>query len=153
VHRRRRGISRAARAMNPILKTGLIIGGLCAIWMFVFGMAGWYRDPATAKLFFFVVAIEVGALIWGLRQTAREGRSYAAQVVAGTMMAIVAGVVIVAASLTFTAVVFRDALDVMRASDPSATSMSGALNGFIGTLITGILGSAVIAVWIRAPRR
>ena len=139
--------------MNPILKTGLIIGGLCAIWMFVFGMAGWYRDPATAKLFFFVVAIEVGALIWGLRQTAREGRSYAAQVVAGTMMAIVAGVVIVAASLTFTAVVFRDALDVMRASDPSATSMSGALNGFIGTLITGILGSAVIAVWIRAPRR
>jgi hypothetical protein len=139
--------------MNPILKTGLVTGVLCAVWMFVFGMAGWYRDPATAKLFFFAAAIEVGALIWGLRQTAREGRSYAAQVVAGTMMAIIAGVVIVGASLIFTTVVFRDAMAVTRAVDPAATPMSEALNGFIGTLITGILGSAVIALWIRAPRK
>lgn len=139
--------------MNAILKTGLLIGVLCAIWMFVFGFAGWYKDPAMANLFFFVIVIEVAGLVWGLRQTAREGRAYSGQVVAGTMMTIVAGVVIVGASLVFTALVFRDALDVMRLSDPSATHMSGAMNGFIGTLVTGIVASAVIAVWVRAPRR
>jgi hypothetical protein len=139
--------------MNAILKTGLLIGVLCAIWMFVFGVAGWYKDPAMANLFFFVIVIEVGGLVWGLRQTAREGRSYSGQVIAGTMMAIVAGVVIVAASLVFTALVFKDALDAMRLNDPSATHMSGAMNGFIGTLVTGIVASAVIALWVRAPRR
>ena len=41
----------------------------------------------------------------------------------------------------------------MRANDPSATPMSGALNGFIDTLVTGILASAAIAIRVRAPRR
>ena len=138
--------------MNPILKTGLLIGALCAVWMFVFGFAGWYKDPAMANLFFVVVPIEIGGLIWGLRETAREGRAYSAQIVAGTMMSVIAGVVIVAASLVFTTLVFRDAMDIMRANDPSATPMSGALNGFIGTLVTGIVAAAVIALAVRAPR-
>ena len=53
-------------------------------------------------MFFLVIVLEVGGLIWGLRQTAREGRTYIQQVVAGTMMAVIAGVVIIAASLAFT---------------------------------------------------
>ena len=139
--------------MNPILNTGLGIGVACAAWMFVVGFAGWYRDPARAPLFFLVVVLEVAGLIWGLRQTAREGRTYNQQVVAGTMMSVIAGVVIIAASLAFTMIVFPDAMDVMRATDPSATPMSGALNGFIYTLVTGILASAAIAIGVRAPRR
>ena len=138
--------------MNPILKTGLLIGAACAVWMFVFGAAGWYRDPVTARLFFFVIVIEAQGLLWGLRQTAREGRSYTGQVVAGTMMAIIAGVVIIAASLVFTMAVFPEALERMRADDPSTTPMSQALGGFMGTLITGILASALIAIRVRAPR-
>ena len=95
----------------------------------------------------------VGSLVWGLRQTAREeGRNYSQQIVAGTMMAVIAGVVIVVASLAFIAV-FPDAMDAPRAADPSATPMSQALSGFIGTLITGILASAVIAIVVRGPRR
>ena len=138
--------------MNPILKTGLIIGVACALWMFVFGAAGWYRDPATARLFFFVVVIEIAGLLWGLRQTAREGRTYSGQVVAGTMMAIIAGVVIIAASLVFTMAVFPEAMERMRADDPSTTPMAQALGGFMGTLITGIVVSALIAIRVRAPR-
>ena len=138
--------------MNPILKTGLVIGVACALWMFVFGAAGWYRDPVTARLFFFVIVIEIAGLLWGLRQTAREGRNYSGQVVAGTMMAIIAGVVIIAASLVFTMAVFPDAMQRMRADDPSTTPMSQALGGFMGTLVTGILGSALIAIRVRAPR-
>ena len=88
--------------MNPILNTGLLIGGLCAGWMFVCGVTGWYKDPTLNLLFFLVIPIEISGLIWGLRQTAREGRNYSQQIVAGTMMAVIAGVVIVAASLAFT---------------------------------------------------
>jgi len=138
--------------MNPILNTGLLIGLLCAVWMFVCGVTGWYKDPALNLLFFLVIPIEIGGLIWGLRQTAREGRNYSQQIVAGTMMAVIAGVVIVVASLAFTAM-FPDAMDAPRAADPSATPMSQALNGFIGTLVTGILASAAIAIGVRAPRR
>jgi hypothetical protein len=139
--------------MNPILNTGLLIGALCAVWMFVCGVTGWYKDPTLNLLFFLVIPIEIGGLVWGLRQTAREeGRNYSQQIVAGTMMAVIAGVVIVVASLAFIAV-FPDAMDAPRAADPSATPMSQALSGFIGTLITGILASAVIAIVVRGPRR
>ena len=138
--------------MNPILNTGLLIGALCAVWMFVCGVTGWYKDPKLNLLFFLVIPIEIGGLIWGLRQTAREGRTYLAQIVAGTMMAVIAGVVIIVASLAFTAM-YPEAMEALRAADPSATPMSQALSGFIGTLVTGILASAAIAVAVRAPRR
>jgi hypothetical protein len=139
--------------MNPILNTGLAIGAACAAWMFVVGFAGWYKDPARASLFFLVILIEIAGLFWGLRQTAREGRNYNQQVVAGTMMSVIAGVVLIVASLIFTMFVFPDAMDALRVSDPSATPMSQALNGFIGTLVTGILASAAIAIRFRAARR
>ena len=139
--------------MNPILNTGLLMGALCAVWVFVCGVTGWYKDPTLRLLFFLVVPIEVGGLVWGLRQTAREeGRNYSQQIVAGTMMAVIAGIVIVAASLAFTTM-FPDAMDAPRAADPSATPMSQALAGFSATLITGILASAAIAIVVRGPRR
>jgi len=137
--------------MNPILTTGLLTGALCAAWMFVTGFAGWYKDPAMARMFFLVVVIEVGGLWWGLRQTAREGRTYGMQIVAGTLMAIIAGLVIIVSSLVFTMAVFPDALDALRGTQEGVTPMSQALDGFLGTLVTGILASAVIAIRVRAP--
>lgn len=138
--------------MNPILKTGVVIGVLCAVWVFVFGFAGWYKDPSMRWMFFLVVLIEIAGLEWGLRQTARDGRTYLGQIVAGTMIAVVAGVIVIAASLVFTMAVFPDALDAVQATEPAATPMSQALDGFLGTLVTGILASAAIAVRHRAPR-
>jgi hypothetical protein len=158
--------------MNPILSAGLLIGILCAAWTFVMGFTGWYRDPAMVKAFYLVVAIEVGGLVWGLRRTAAEGRTYGAQIVAGTLMAVVAGAVIVVSSLTFTTVAFPDYFDRIeavhreqlaadgRSADEieravqdarlTATPMAHAMAGFVGTLITGILASAVIALFVRA---
>jgi hypothetical protein len=135
--------------MDPILKAGLLIGVSCAIWMFIFGFAGWYKDPALANLFFFVVLIEIAGLLWGLRQTAKQGKPYRDQIVAGTLMSIIAGVIIVCSSLVFTMVAFPEALASFQAADPSATPMSQAMGGFLGTLITGILASSVIALWVR----
>jgi hypothetical protein len=157
--------------MHPILSTGIVIGVLCAIWTFVMGFTGWYKEPSLANLFFLVVLIEIGGLIWGLRRTAAEGRTYGGQVVAGTMMAVVAGVIIIASSLIFTTVAFpeyfseieaaqrqmlqaegkseAEIAETIAAGSVAATPMAQAMSGFIGTLITGILASAVIALFVR----
>jgi hypothetical protein len=161
--------------MNPILSAGLLIGVLCGVWMFVMGFTGWYRDPAMLNLFFVVVLIELGGLYWGLRQTAAQGRGYGQQVIAGTGMAFVAGIIIIGASLLFTTVAFPDYFaeleaiqrqqlaeggmaqaDIdaaIQATAAMSTPIMNALTGFIGTLITGIIGSAIIAAFVKAPAR
>src|SRR5262245_14710009 len=157
--------------MNPILSTGILIGVLCSIWTFVMGVTGWYRNPVLANAFFLVIAIEMGCLVAGLRRTAALGRTYTAQLLAGTMMAIIGGLIIIASSLLFTSV-FPDYLtgveeamrasllqqgkseaevaEALRVNAANTTPMAQAMNGFIGTLITGIVGSAIIAIFVRA---
>ena len=159
--------------MNPILSAGVMIGVLCGAWTFVMGFTGLYKSPTLGGILFVAVAIaiEVVGLIWGLRRTASQGRSYGGQILAGTMMAIVAGVIIIAASLLFTTVVFpnyfhdveqayRTALEqhgksdaeiaaALQSSAAAATPMAQAMSGFIGTLVTGIVASAIIAVFVR----
>jgi hypothetical protein len=132
--------------MNPILSAGVLIGVLCGGWTFVMGFTGWYRDPVMLRAFFVVIPLEVGALIWGLRKTAAEGGSFRAQVVAGTMMSIVGGVIIICASLVFTIAAFPDYATYR---DEASTPMGEALAGFMGTLVTGILASGVIAIFVR----
>ena len=137
--------------MNPILSAGLLIGVLCGAFTFVMGLTGWYKDPAMVNVFIPIVTlIEVLGLIWGLRKTVAEGRTYSGQVVAGTFMALVAGAVIICASLLFTMVVFPD----FAATNPSGqTPFQSAMGGFLGTFMTGVIASAIIAIWIRARVR
>ena len=158
--------------MNPVLSAGLLIGVGCALWTFVMGATGWYKDPAMTRVFFVVILIELLGLWWGLRRTAAEGRGYGSQIVAGTMMSIVAGVVVIVSSLLFTTVVYTDYFRSLEALERQAlaqqgktaaeierqigrtlqsyTPMNYAISGFMGTLITGILASSVIAVWVRS---
>jgi len=158
--------------MNPILSAGVLIGVLCGAWTFVMGWTGWFKDPVLLRLFFVVILIEIAGLVWGLRQTAKEGRTYGGQIVAGTMMAIVAGVIIIGSSLLFTTVVFPNYFDELRSAYRTIlqqqgkseaeiatllqnemagqTPMAQAMAGFLGTLVTGIVASAIIAIWVRA---
>jgi hypothetical protein len=157
--------------MNPILAAGLLIGVLCGVWTFVMGFSGWYKDPTMLNLFFIVIIIEIAGLIWGLRKTAALGRTYSGQVVAGTLMSIVAGLVIICSSMLFTTVAFPDYFNELNAAQRAMMQQQGksdaeitaaidaaapmqkpivnALMGFIGTFITGVVASAVIAIWIR----
>jgi hypothetical protein len=160
--------------MNPILSAGVLIGVLCGAWTFVMGLTGWYKDPAMSNVFFVVILFEIGGLIWGLRRTAALGRNYGQQVMAGTMMAVIAGLIIVATSLLFTMVAYpdyaaavesttREALARQGKSDAeisaalasnaaSLTPMAQAMSGFIGTLITGIVASAAIAFGLHSKQ-
>jgi hypothetical protein len=158
--------------MNPIVSAGVLIGLLCAAWSYVFGFTGWHKDPVLIKAFFLVILFEIGGLVWGLRRTAAQGRGYWGQILAGTMMAIVAGVIIVANSLLLTMVVFPNYLteieqmtrttmqqrgmsdaDIAKAIQANAaaqTPMGQAMSGFVGTLITGIVASAIIGLFVRS---
>jgi hypothetical protein len=157
--------------MNPILSAGILIGVLCGLWTFVMGFTGWYKDPVMLNAFFVVILIEIAGLMWGLRQTAAQGRTYFGQVVAGTLMAAVAGVIVICSSLLFTTVVFPDYFkeleaaqrqmlqaggrspaeieETVRATAATSTPMAQAIAGFVGTLLTGILASALIAIGFR----
>ena len=158
--------------MNPILSAGVLIGVLCGAWTFVMGWTGWFKDPALLRLFFLVIVIEIAGLVWGLRRTAAEGRTYGGQIVAGTMMAIIAGVIVIASSLLFTIVVFPNYFTELQATYRTMlqqqgrseaeiaallqnemagqTPMNQAMAGFLGTLVTGIVASAIIAIWVRS---
>jgi hypothetical protein len=159
-------------AMNPILAAGLLIGVFCGLWTFVMGFTGWYKSPVMMNAFFAVILIEVVGLVWGLRQTARQGRGWASQVLAGTFMSVIAGIVIIVSSLLFTTVAFPDYFveieqmgrqvmqqqgkteaeieEALAANRSMATPITQALAGFTGTLITGIVASAAIALVVRA---
>lgn len=156
--------------MNITLKAGILIGVLCVAWTFVMGFTGWYKDPAMLSAFWLVVLIEIGVLIWALRQTAAE-KSYMQQVIAGSSMALIGGVIIFAGSMLFTTVVFPNYFEELRAihvhmlqqegkseeeiarivaaSAPMQTSMWNAISGLIGTTVTGIIASALIAIGLR----
>ena len=159
--------------MNPIFSAGILIGILCGAWTFVMGFTGWYRDPTLAWLFLpAVILIQAAGLWWGLKQTAAQGRPYLGQIVAGAMMSTIAGVIIIASSLLFTMVAFPDYFSELEAMQrqlleaagrspaeidaavqaSASTPMGQALSGFIGTLVTGIIVSAVIAVSLRSNR-
>ena len=158
--------------MSPIPAAGLLIGVLCAAWTFVMGFTGWYKDPSKAGAFFLVILIEVAGLIWGLRKTADQGRTYSGQVVAGTLISIIAGVIIVISSLLFTNVFFPEYFTELEAGyremlaaqgkteaeiaseievwAAAQTPMTQAMNGFIGTFVTGVVVSAIVSLWVRA---
>jgi hypothetical protein len=160
--------------VNPIPAAGILIGVLCGLWTLVMGFTGWYKDPSHTSAFFLVIAIEVAGLIWGLRQTAAQGRTYSGQVVAGTLMSIIAGVIIIGASLIFTTVAFPEYFQEIAAVNRQLLQQQGkteseiaaeiaawseaqtplrqAINGFLGTFMTGVVVSAVVAIWVRARR-
>jgi len=157
--------------MKSILKTGLVIGLSCMAWQLVMGLTGWYLHPVLLNLFWIVIVIQLGVMIWGLRMTAREGREYGGQVGAGTLMAVSGGVIIFFGSLLFTTVLFPHYFEDIRkvgeellkargisdadiktqldAQAAMQTPVFSALSGFIGTIVTGLLISLIAAAFIR----
>ena len=156
--------------MNPIVKGGLLLGVVVSTWMFVVGFTGWYRDPVMLNMFYLVILFQIGILIYGLRQTAAS-RGYGGQLGAGMLISLIGGVIIIAASVLFTSVVFPDYFAELEAiqtemlrqqgkseaeisamiamTAPMQTPLMNALTGFAGTIGTGLVGSLIIAAFIR----
>jgi hypothetical protein len=153
--------------MSTILRYGLLMGVLCSAWTYFMGFSGWFRNPRLQLAFWVVVLIEVVVLRAGLRARAAEGRRYWGLVADGTRIAIVASAVIFLGSLLFTTVVFPDYFAQLRevytgmlqqqgksaaeiqqalaAQDAVQRPLPQASFGAIGTIVTGVLVSLVLA--------
>jgi hypothetical protein len=153
--------------MNPTIKAGIVLGVLCSLWTYVLGFTGWYKDPVLMNVFYIVFFIEIAVLIWGLKQTA-ETKGYGGQVVSGLIISAVGGVIIFVNSIIFTSVVFPNYFEEIRivyvemlrtegkseeeikmvidALAGSQTPVMGAIYGFVGTVMTGLIASLLIAI-------
>ena len=160
--------------MKTAAVAGIVLGVLCVAWTFVMGYTGWYLDPVKLNLFYVVIGIEVAVLIVMLGRTARQGFGYGKQVGAGALAALIGGIVIFAGSYLFTTVAFpnyftdlmrvqeqmlrqsgQSEADIARTMDAARmanTPLFNAFTGFLGTLITGVVCSLVIAAFTRARR-
>jgi hypothetical protein len=157
--------------MNVSIRAGVLLGVLCAAWTFVMGFTGWYKDPVMVNVFFLVVPLEIGIVIWALRQTAATA-TWGGQIVNGLVLSVVASVIIFAGSLLFTTVVFPGYFNDIRAAQTEMLKSSGmaeaqiqttlaasaamqtplmnAVSGVIGTVVTGVVVAAIAgAFWRR----
>ena len=158
--------------MKPIPKAGIVLGVLVEVWTYLMGVTGWYKDPHLLYVFYVVVLIEIGVLIWGLKMTAAQGRGYGAQVGAGTLMSLIGAVIIFIGAYIFTAMVFPDYFSELNAMQrqmgaaqgltqdqinaqiammaPMQTPFVNALTGAFMTVVTGFVASLIIGAFIKA---
>lgn len=155
--------------MNVPIRAGVLLGVLCAAWTFVMGFTGWYKDPVLVNVFFLVILLEIGIVIWAVRQKAATA-TWGGQVVNGLVLSLVASVIIFAGSILFTTVAFPTYFADIQAAQAEMLKSSGmadaqiqatlaasaamqtplmnAASGVIGTVVTGVIVAAIAgAVW------
>jgi hypothetical protein len=158
--------------MKKIMNAGLVLGLSVAVWSFIYGFAGLYRNPSLAWTFTVgAILIQIGVLVWGLKQTVQDGRRYMGQLGAGLLICFIGGIIIIFSSLIFTTVAFPDNFDVTAEMQAEAwanagwsdeqidatlertafmrTPVGAAVAGFIGTMATGLIISLIVAAFIR----
>jgi len=156
--------------MPPTLRAGVILGLSVAAWTFVMGFTGWYKQPNLIALFWLVIPLQIGILLWSLHRTA-PATGYGRQVWNGVSSSLLGSMIIYAASLLLTTLVFphyfqdlealgrqimaRQGLSpaqieaAVRAQAPMQTPRASAMAGAIGTVVTGFFTSVVAALWLR----
>ena len=156
--------------MSIPIRAGVLLGVLCVCWTFVMGFTGWYKDPVMLNLFFLVIPLEIGIVIWALRKTA-AGATWGRQVVNGLVLCLVASVIIFVGSLLFTTVVFPNYFadiqaaqtEMLKSAGMSAdqinsqvaaaaamqTPLMNAISGVIGTVVTGVIVAAIAGAFLR----
>jgi hypothetical protein len=156
--------------MNIPIRAGVLLGVLCVLWTFVMGFTGWYKDPVMLNLFFLVIPLEIGIVIWALRKTA-SGATWGGQIVNGLVLSLVASVIIFAGSLLFTTVAFPNYFNDIRAVQAGMLKSAGlpeadinsqlaaaaamqtpfmnAISGVIGTVVTGLVVAAIAGAFLR----
>ncbi len=157
--------------MKSTIKPGIALGLIVVVWMYIIGFAGWYKDPAMLNMFYMVIVFQIVVLVWGLRLTAAEGKAYGSQIAAGMVISLIGAVIIFVGSYLFTTVAFpryfeeihtvgervlreqgkseEEIRNMMKLSAPMQTPLMNAITGVVGTLMTGVLASAIIAFFVR----
>ncbi|MBP1656123.1 MAG: hypothetical protein H6Q31_724 [Bacteroidetes bacterium] len=157
--------------MSTPVKGGLLLGILTVLWTFVLGFTGWYKDPVMLNMFWLVILIQLGVMIWALRKTGAEGAPYGKQILNGLILSVVGAVIIFFGSLLFTSVVFPNYFEELRAAHTEILRNSGqseeeiartlagessmqtpfgqAISGVMGTIATGLVFSLILGIFFR----
>ena len=156
--------------MSVPIRAGVLLGVLCVMWTFVMGFTGWYKDPVMLNLFFLVIPLEIGIVVWALRKTA-AGATWGGQIVNGLVLSVVASVIIFAGSLLFTTEAFPNYFNDIQAAQTEMLKAAGmaeadirtqvaasaamqtpfmnAISGVIGTVVTGVVVAAIAGAFWR----
>jgi len=157
--------------VKPIINAGIMLGVGVGIWMFINGAAGLYKNPGTTWVFPVVATIiEIVVIVWGLKKTAELGRRYGGQIVAGLLIALIGALIIIPCSLAWSAV-FSDATEIGLAMQADkladlglseeqiderleimakfSTPLVTSIVGSIMTVLTGLVVSLIVAIFIR----
>jgi hypothetical protein len=152
--------------MKSTWKVGLLIAVFCCAWQMIMVATGWLTNPRTFSLFYLVILIQIIILIWGMRKTASDNK-YGKQLLFGTLASAIAAVFIFAYSLCLMTVLAPNLIGEIKAMQTAALKAAGrteaeigialalqtpliqAFQGAFGTIVTGFLASAVIAIFVR----
>ena len=152
-----------------VVKWGLILAAGVELWTLVMGVTRWYAHPTLQALFWFVTLIELAVLVLALRESRKR---WLGQVGVGTLVALVAAPIVFGGSILFTTVLFPDYFETLRAMHESMlraeglaepeiraqveaaaamqTPIAQAAAGAIATVLTAVVASAVIGIFVRA---
>lgn len=156
--------------MNVAVKGGIVLGVAVALYSMINGFSGFYKSPSSDLAFIIVASlIELGVIIWILRQTAAVKR-YGGQLATGMLVAIVGAVIVFGASLLFTSMfpdyqefALANASDSLRDSGASDAQIEqqmavvevmvrplpSAIVGSVMTIVTGLVLSLIVAAFVR----
>ena len=97
--------------MNVVLKASVILAVAVSLVSTVVIAVGWHTDPVISSIVPIVafIALNVGAIIWVLKQTAAEN-GYGKQLLNGLLVGVIAGVLIGMLSWASMTFIFPDAL-------------------------------------------
>ncbi len=101
--------------MKKVIIPGIILGVLLAAWIHVVGVTGWYKHPTLQAMFWVVILIQIGVLVWVIRGAAADGAGFAGRFGRGVGTSLVATPIIFLNSLLFTQVVFPKYFEELRA--------------------------------------
>ncbi|MCC6739475.1 MAG: DUF4199 domain-containing protein [Planctomycetia bacterium] len=157
--------------MKKLLLPGVVLALLLAGWMYVIGFMGWYKDAKLAATFWLVVPIQIVVLTLVIKSAAKQGAGFVGKFARGAGTSLVASPLVFLNSILFTQVVFPHYFDELRAMQESMLRAQGipesqvtealkaaagmqnpylyALFGAIGTVVTGVLVSLVVSMFVK----
>ena len=122
------------------------------------------------NLFFLVIPLEIGIVIWALRKAAPSA-TWGGQIVNGFVLSLVASVIIFAGSLLFTTVAFPNYFTELQSAQAEMLKAQGlseadikmqvaaaaamqtpfinAITGVVGTVVTGLVVAAIAGLFLR----
>jgi hypothetical protein len=132
--------------MRTAWLAGILIAVCCGLLQLIFGFTDWYKNPVWSNRFWDLFSlIQLLCLIFGLFRTAKEGKRYREQVLSGTIMSLIAGMILFSLVILF-GTVFPHYAEAMATLQRRALESTGITPGPVGSNLVFAAQTAVPVV-------